>query len=301
MDLRQLEYFLLVARRGSITAAAADLGIAQPTLTKSIRLLEQELSVTLFERHPRGVVLTDFGRTLLRHAESVHVQVQDAVREIEGRRGGAVGVVNIGAGPAWLRRHLPRAVARTLAKHPSIQVRIEGGFDDALLRSLRHGDLDFVVAELPAPDRTDDLQATPLTSDELGVCCRAGHPLVLEGGVRPGRLLDFPWVMPPRATRAQKRLRALFVASDLPPPEAAVETGSMAFLLQMLKDSDSLTFTVRTTLNVPDGSGLVMLDIPELAASRQAGVICRRGGWLSPAAAEILQELRAICAQDPYN
>ncbi len=59
MDLRQLEYFLLIARRGSITAAASDLGIAQPTLTKSIRLLEQELSVKLFERHPRGVVLTD--------------------------------------------------------------------------------------------------------------------------------------------------------------------------------------------------------------------------------------------------
>jgi LysR family transcriptional regulator of gallate degradation len=301
MDLRQLEYFLLVARRGSITAAAADLGIAQPTLTKSIRLLEQELSVRLFERHPRGVVLTDFGRILLRHAESVHVQVQDAVREIEGQRGGAVGAVNIGAGPAWLRRHLPRAVAQTLAKHPGIQVRIDGGFDDALLRALRHGDLDFVVAELPAPNGTDDLEATPLTSDELGVCCRVGHPLTKGRKVKLGRLLDFPWVMPPRATRAHRRLRALFIKSDLPPPEAAVETGSMAFLLQMLKDSDSLTFTVRTTLNVPDGSGLVMLDVPELAASRQAGVICRRGGWLSPAAAQILQELRAICAQDPYN
>jgi LysR family transcriptional regulator of gallate degradation len=188
-----------------------------------------------------------------------------------------------------------------LAKHPGIQVRIDGGFDDALLRALRHGDLDFVVAELPAPNRTDDLEATPLTSDELGVCCRVGHPLTKGRKVKLGRLLDFPWVMPPRATRAHRRLRALFIKSDLPPPEAAVETGSMAFLLQMLKDSDSLTFTVRTTLNVPDGSGLVMLDVPELAASRQAGVICRRGGWLSPAAAQILQELRAICAQDPYN
>jgi hypothetical protein len=47
--------------------------------------------------------------------------------------------------------------------------------------------------------------------------------------------------------------------------------------------------------------GLVILDVPELSATRQAGVICRRGGWLSPAAAEILQELRTICADDPHN
>ena len=236
MDLRRLEYFLSVAKHLSITAAAEDLGLAQPTLTKSIRSLEEELGVQLFQRLPRGVELTDFGRSLLRHAEAMHVQVQDALNEIEGLRGGAIGVVTIGAGPSWLRRHLPLAIARTLSRNPSLKVRIDGGYDDALLRALRHGEVDFVVSELPSPERAKDLAITPLTSDSLGVCCREEHPLVGERNIPLNVLLDYPWIMPSRRTRAQRRLQALFIAANLASPDPVVETESMAFLLQMLRE-----------------------------------------------------------------
>jgi DNA-binding transcriptional LysR family regulator len=116
MDLRQLEHFLRVAQRKNISLAAADLNIAQPTLTKSIKLLEEQLGVKLFERLPRGVALTSFGTTLLRHAEAVHVQMKDAGHEIAAQRTGAVGTVVIGAGPTWLRRYLPTALADDLGE-----------------------------------------------------------------------------------------------------------------------------------------------------------------------------------------
>ncbi len=301
MDLRRLEYFLSVAKHLSITAAAADLGLAQPTLTKSIRLLEQELGVQLFQRLPRGVELTDFGRSLLRHAEAMHVQVQDALNEIEGLRGGTIGVVTIGAGPSWLRRHLPLAVARTLSRNPGLKVRIDGGYDDALLRALRHGEVDFVVSELPSPDRAIDLEVTALTSDSLGVCCREEHPLAGEQNIPLSVLLQFPWIMPSRRTRAQRRLRALFIAANLAPPELSVETESMAFLLHMLRDSDALTFTASTALRSGEGEGLTILDVPLLHTAREAGIVTRKDGWLSPAAMLIVDELKTICAADPHN
>jgi DNA-binding transcriptional LysR family regulator len=301
MDLRQLVYFLKVAQRRSITAAATDLNIAQPSLTKSIRLLEQELGVTLFERLPRGVELTPFGQSLLRHAESIHVQVQDALGELEGLRGGAIGEVKLGAGPAWLRRHLPLAIARAIEANPGIRIHVTGGFDDALLRALRRGELDFVVAEMPSADRARDLRLMPLTSDDLGVCCRPDHPLAKRKSVPLRALVDFPWIMPPSSTRAHRRLEALFVAQNLSPPEPAVETDSMAFLLQFLRHSDALTFTVHTTLQTAEGSGLAILNVPALAASREAGVITRRNGWLSPAAEAVLAELKAICEAEPHN
>src|SRR5437879_4359032 len=118
MDFRQLEYFLRVAQRKNISLAAVDLNIAQPTLTKSIRLLEEKPGCKWFERLPRGVALTTFGTTLLRHAEAVHVQMKDAGHEIAAQRSGAVGTVLIGAGPTWLRRYLPAALARTISAHP---------------------------------------------------------------------------------------------------------------------------------------------------------------------------------------
>jgi DNA-binding transcriptional LysR family regulator len=301
MNLRQLDYLLAVARTGSFTAAAGELGVAQPTLTKSIRGLEQELGTSLFERLPRGVVPTEAGAVLLRHAERVALQVKDAGEEVAALSGGESSTVTIGAGPAWLRRHLPQAVARLITRHPAVKVHVVGGFDDMLFKALRSGEVDFVVAELPSPEMAADLSLTPLSSDRLGACCRADHPLAGRKRVPLRALLEFPWVMPPSRTRAQRRLNALFVSHDLPPPEIVCETESMAFLLQLLHHSQALTFTVSTTLLAPEAQDLVMLDVPALAAQREAGVITRKGGWLNPAAREVIAELAAISAADPMN
>jgi hypothetical protein len=74
--------------------------VTQPTLTKSIHLLEQDLGVRLFERLPRGVELTLYGLSLVRHAQAVCVQLAEAVGELKGLKSGADGQVTIGAGPA---------------------------------------------------------------------------------------------------------------------------------------------------------------------------------------------------------
>jgi DNA-binding transcriptional LysR family regulator len=301
MDLRQLEYFLRVAQRKNISTAASELNITQPTLTKSIKLLEDQLGVKLFDRLPRGVALTSFGTTLLRHAEAIHVQMKDAGDEITALRNGTFGTVRIGAGPAWLRRHLPLAVAKVIAKHPDIRIQIDGSFDETLLRSLRQGELDFVVAEIPSAEDRQDFDITPLTADRLGACCRSGHPLTAKRSLKMRDLLDFPWLKPPRVTRAQSRLNALFIANDLPLPKATVESGSLGLLLNVLRQSDALTYMVSKTLLTREGEGLVMLNVPGLTLSREAGIITRRGGWLPPAALHVIEELKIVCAAEPEN
>jgi LysR family transcriptional regulator of gallate degradation len=296
MDIRQLDYFLKVAERRSITAAAAELNVTQPTLTKSIHLLEQDLGVRLFERLPRGVELTLYGSSLVRHAQAVRVQLAEAIGELKGLKSGADGQVTIGAGPAWLRRHLPLAVARTLASRPRLKVRIFGGFDEALLRSLRHGDLDFVVAELPPPETETDLEIEFLTSDALKVACRKSHPLA--GRERIGMreriglrdLLSYPWVLPANNPRARRKLEALFLARGLTPPVPSVETESMAFVFAMLRSSDALTYSTAGTFKGPTGAGLVALNVPALKSTRDAGIMQRRGAWLSPPAQAVIAE-----------
>ena len=301
MDLRQLEYFRRVAQRRNISLAAAELNITQPSLTKSIKLLEKELGVRLFDRLARGVELTDYGQAFLRHAEAIGVQIADASSEIAALRSGDFGTVSVGAGPAWLRRHLPLAIARTVARHPGVRIRVGGGFDEELFRGLRRGEFDLVVAELPQAEDRRGLEARPLASDDLGVCCRSGHPLARRRRIVPGDLLGFPWVLLPRTTRAQRRLTALFAAQDLGPPQNVVETNSHAFLLNMLRSSDALTFTTSRTVDLEEGAGLVMLNVPTLTVRREAGVVLRRGGFLSPAALRLIDHLADICRADPRN
>ncbi len=301
MRLRQLEYFLSVAKARSLTVAAAELGVAQPTLTKSIHGLEDELGVKLFRRQPRGVDLTSYGESLLRHAQALDVQLRDAITELRSLKDGMSGTVVIGAGPAWLRRHLPVAVARTVKRNPAIRVRVDGGFDDVLLRALRRGEVDLVVAEIPSFENAKDLKVIPLTSDRLRVACRAGHPLTRMKRVTMQHLLQFPWSMPPLSTYTTRRLQALFIAAHLPPPESTVETESMAFLIQTVLNSDVITLTVASTLAMPEAKNLRLLTVAGLSSRREAGVVLRKDGFLSPAAEAIVEELKRICALEPTN
>jgi LysR family transcriptional regulator of gallate degradation len=260
-----------------MTAAAAALNVTQPTLSKSVRLLEEELGVTLLRRLPRGIELTAFGERLVRHAQAVRVQINNAVGELDGLRTGAEGQVMIGAGPSWLRRHLPLALVRALAERPRLKVRIFGGFDEALLRSLRHGDLDFVVAELPT-EGAADLEIEPLTSDMLGLCCRANHPLTRKRKADLESLLTYPWALPANNAGARRKLESLFISRGLKPPVPTVETESMAFLFAFVRASDALTFTTSSTTLQFEGAGLKI-----------------------PAAQSVIKELKAICAADPKN
>lgn len=301
INLRQLDQFLAVARYGSFTAASAHLGVAQPSLTKSIGAIERELGVKLFERLPRGVMLTGPGQALRRHAERVCVEMLDATRELRSLMGDAGETVMVGAGPSWLRRLLPQAAGTALRANPTMRLSVVGGFDDVLLKALRAGELDFVVAELPQEDSARDLTLTALTSDKLTVLCREGHPLAGIPNPSIGNLLAFPWVMPPATTRAQQRLNALFVAADFPPPNILVETESLAFLLQLLLGSDALTFSVASTAGLPEAAGTVMLDVPQLRAERSAGVITRRDGWLPHAAQMIVDDLQRLCRPETRN
>lgn len=294
MDLKRLQHLRQAVEAGSISAAAAALGLSQPALTKSIRGLEAELGVALLERRARGVVPTACGEALVRRAGPVSVLLGDALREIGALRGGPREEAAIGAGPTWLRAHLPEAVAGAIAADPAIRIRVQAGYDEALLRALRAGALDAVLADLPGAEEAADLDLLPLSEDDFVVGARRGHPLG-RGAVAPERLLGFPWVLPPRPSRARARLHALFVARGLVPPEPALETDSTDMVLRVVAASDALCFQVRDTLAAPDAAGLMALRAPALAASRRTGIVVRRAGWLPPAARAVLVRLAAGC------
>ena len=296
MHLRQLKYFIQVVEHGNLTTAASSLGLAQPTLTKSIRALEQDVGSALLRRHARGVDLTEAGERLLRHARSVVVQIDDAMQEIQDLRDGGKARVSIGAGPAWLRRHLPAVVARVVAERPGLQISVSGGFDDALLADLRIGKIDFVVSEIPG-NEIPDLKVLQLSKDDFVVFGREGHPLLGQ----PRTLAEISkaiWIMPPPTTRASKRFEAHFLARNVLPPVASIVADSMAFLLQAIRSSDALTLSVSSTARVADGWGLSQLVVPEIDSYREAGIIMRRNSKLSPAAQSIVDGLIDSCKID---
>ena len=154
-DTRLLAWFERTVAEGGVTRAAATLNITQPTLSKGLRQLEDQVGGALLIRHASGVEPTEMGQRLVRHAKMVAAQLSDALDEVRDLKDGRAGRVRIGAGPSWVRRFLPTVIARLVDERPDLRIELIGGFDEALLSLLSEGKLDFVVAERPLEEKDD--------------------------------------------------------------------------------------------------------------------------------------------------
>ncbi len=150
MELRHLLYFEAVARHQHVGHAAQELHIAQPSLSKQIHDLENELGTLLFDRVGRGIEITDAGRVLLPYARRILNEVVLAREAIEQQHDLRRGRVRIGASPTVGTRLLPAALAAFNATYPGIELEMEEAGVGRLLRSLDEGAVQLAVVSIPS-------------------------------------------------------------------------------------------------------------------------------------------------------
>lgn len=165
MDLRSLRYFVYIADAGSITRAAAQLGIAQPALTRHVQGMEAELGAALLERLPRGVRLTASGRKFLEHARRVVREMDRAQAEIAHAAQPAGGRVILGVSPTIAGWLVPGCVERCRNEAPELSIKVVEGFSPQLADALSAGRVDVALLTNPQPARA--LRYTPLLSEPI--------------------------------------------------------------------------------------------------------------------------------------
>jgi len=290
---RLLRQFLAVADHGGVRAAAGALGLSQPALTKNIHQLEQDLGVSLFERHSRGMALTAFGEVLRRRAALMDLEYRYALAEIEALRGGGSGVIRIGAGPVWSYRYLPVAIAELHRRYPNAQVHLQTGVSSVLFPALREGELDLCTGAVDdIPDDDQAIVREKLGHFEMTVFVRTGHALSGQPTLRPRQLASYPWVMFERDLDLQARLHDFFRAAALQPPAIAVATRSFATGLAITSQGDYLICLAKALEREAGAYGLVRLPITIWKFT--AGVCYRRSAAQLPFVSLLLGTLRRL-------
>ncbi|MEA1832085.1 LysR substrate-binding domain-containing protein [Methylobacterium durans] len=196
MDIAQLRTLVHVAELGSLSKAAARLRIAQPALSRQVRLLEEELGLRLFERHGRGMVPTERGREVLMHAARVLGEV-DALRARAAGPGSALsGHVAVGLPPTVADRVSVPLVAAFRAEHPGVLVQLVSAYTGYLLDWLHRGEVD--VAVLYDPRVTRALRTEPLTQETLYLIGPPDAGLAHEHPVPFAEVVRAPLLLPSR-------------------------------------------------------------------------------------------------------
>lgn len=242
MELRQLRHFEEIVRASSFGQAAERLHLTQPALSKSIRNLEQSLGVQLFERHPAGVSLTEYGRVFLDYAALVNSELRRAVDHLAELKGQGAGVVRVGAGPTVMKYLMPETVRRFIGGGDAYGLHFVQDGRSNLAARLRRGEIDVMIGSEAAGD--EDLYAEPVLRDVIGVVAARGHPLA--GGVAAmADLARYRWILPDSSESENDRLQAAFRRAGLKGPDVAVRVSSSLFMSQWLKDGPFLSYLPR--------------------------------------------------------
>ncbi|MGC2872584.1 LysR family transcriptional regulator [Ihubacter sp. mB4P-1] len=191
MELRVLRYFLAVAREESITAAANQLHVTQPTLSRQLMDLEEELGKPLFLRGNRRITLTEEGRFLRKRAQEIIDLTDKTEAEFNDIDGMIAGDVHIGAGETQAIRLLAKTARRLRIEQPHIHYQLFSGNADDVTEKLDKGLLDFgIVIEPVDISKYDSLQLP--YRDVWGVLMRKDAPLTQKDAVTPSDLAGLP-------------------------------------------------------------------------------------------------------------
>ncbi|WP_374621061.1 LysR family transcriptional regulator [Pandoraea sp.] len=181
IDIRLLRYFIAVAETGHMTRAADRLGIGQPPLSQQIRVLETQLGVTLFERLPRGMALTDAGRAFLADAYDVVRKLDQAVDDVRRVAAGVKGRLSVGfTSSAALHPFVPTVIRAFRRDAPEVSLMLDEGSTSELLDGLRDAHLDVAFIRQPQGD-TGQIVFVPVLEESMVLAVPSAHPLALEG------------------------------------------------------------------------------------------------------------------------
>ncbi|GAA3016915.1 LysR family transcriptional regulator [Tetragenococcus solitarius] len=194
MEIRLLRYFIAVANQQNISAAAQYLHISQPTLSRQLSDLEEELNTTLFIRGNRKVSLTPEGIFLLKKAKEIVGLVDKTTANFSQQEETLSGEVYIGAGETKAMCVIAKSLKKLLDNYPAVQFHLYSGNADDIMDKLDSGLLDFGIVIEPADKKKYDYIQLPAI-DTWGVLMHKNSPLAEQTAINPKELLDKPLII----------------------------------------------------------------------------------------------------------
>lgn len=290
MELRQIKYFIEVARREHITGASQDLHVAQSAVSRQILNLELELGVKLFIREGRNVRLTPVGRLFLKRMEQAMQVIEKAQREIEESLDPRQGTIRIGFPSSMAAYVLPTVVSEFREMYPNVKFQLRQGSYRHLIETVIHGEIDLALLG-PVPESEKRVIGYTLFHENITALLPSRHPFSDRQSLRLSQLRNESFVLFPKGFILREIVESAckeagfvpevsFEGEDIDAIKGLVAAGLGVSLIPEITLVDNLP---RSTLKVP-------LTNPSL--TRSVGVIVPADRELLPTEKIFFQFLR---------
>ncbi|WP_322012798.1 LysR substrate-binding domain-containing protein [Paraburkholderia sp. J12] len=279
MNFTHLLAFYEVARAGSVSAGAERLHVSQPAVTREIRELEDRVGLILFDRLPRGVALTEAGKTLFEYADRIFSLADGAENQLKELAGLGAGHMKIGASATLGVYFVPDMIARFNSTYPRVAIDLTVTNTERVETGLR--DLTFSLGFVEGPFDDTVLHAHPIGSDEIAVVAATGHPRANQR-LRAGDLVDQVVIMrePGSGTRAIVEQAYARAGLQIEPLMSVSDTEAIK---RMLLAQHALAYvSLLSVRNEIRRGELTIIEVDDLRIERPLHMVWNKGRSLSP-------------------
>ena len=291
MELRQLEYFLMLCDELHFSEAALKLGISQPTLSQQIRVLEGEIGLPLFDRIGKKTSLTEAGAILQSYAINIFRELDNAREAISDLTDLQAGSIRLAVLPSDLDYRLTPLLAEFHRDFPHTKVQVLPSID--ILNEVLNNDVDIGVGLRREADAR--LEQTPFYTESYSVYVHKDHPLAEKEIIHPKDLVDLAFVMYPKGFYGRELIDEWCSQQDIS-MKVMMETGSATSLLQLVKEG--VGATIQPSQLIDRFQSLNICAIPmKYSPVRNLEVFHRKDKYLSLASRTLINRLKMFFAE----
>lgn len=288
VEIHQLRYFLAVADRGGMREAARACHVTQPSLSKQVQKLEQELGQRLFERSRQGASLTDAGRALLPRARALLGELSTTLDAVRAEVKLGTGRLAIGAIPTMAPYLLPKLIRRVTRRHPRGDIHFHEDLTDRLLAAVVDCSLDFAVVSTPIDHERIELEV--IGAEPLLVAVPTDHPLTAQGRASLASLRAEPAVVLDELHCLGQQV-AGFCRVHQVGGNVTCRSSQLTTVLELVRLGLGLSLIPKMAAR---GPGLAFVEVKDKPPTRQIAIAWRRGhprSHLAQSAAMMLQSV----------
>ncbi len=279
LDSRQLRAFAILARTGSFTVSARELGLSQSAVSHAMKALEDEVGCRLLDKVGKKTTLTHAGEQLLFHAEKILREMGSARLGITRLGSWGQSKLRVGAGVSLCQHVLPAVIREFREGFPNCALTLEPAEGATALEMLRNRRVDLVIGLQPGRD--EPLEFRPLFEDELVFVVHPLHPWAQAGKVDRAAIARQSYLLYHRASSIYRMTQDFFRAEGFAPPDS-IEFGSMEAIKELVKAGLGVSILAPWVARVELGQGsLVALPLSRRKLRRAWGVLYWRERRLS--------------------
>jgi DNA-binding transcriptional LysR family regulator len=297
LGLRQLEAIMAIATHGSFSAAAGQLHVSQPALSRTVRLAEEGLGARLFDRGSRKATLTAAGAELLPIARRIMLEFRDSIGELSQFVEGKRGRVRVSALPSIAQSLLVDAIAGFNAAYPAIEFLVRSDSAETVLALLESREIDIGLTVQPPPDGRFAYEH--LHDDEFVLVCRADDPLARQarpaGALAWSALETRPFIAATSGSNTRGATDAAFMRARLNVhPAHEVASSNLQVIGGLVAAGLGLSVLPASALACLGQTSLVARRLTKPRMQRKVGIVTLTGRTLSPATDRFCEHIRSL-------